>query len=101
MEPVRFKGCVRFEDGEMVCFCYESDVKAGQCECKSKFDLPECVITLEQIAGTRPSEQEAPAIVKEIKSAEGHLRELAKQSQEIKKGLQNLEKAAKGSRFRV
>ena len=102
MEPITFKGCVRFENDEMVCFCYESDVKSGQCECKEKFDLPEYLITLKQVSGTKPSQQgKRPNVEKEIKSTERHLKTLSKQSQEIKKGLQNLEKAAKGTRFRV
>jgi len=101
MEPINFKGCARFVNGEMVCFCYEADVKSGKCECKHKFDLPECVITVEPIYGTRPSEQDSAPVVKELESMEKHLQKLAKQNQEIKKGLQTLEKAAKGTRFRI
>ena len=101
--PNSFLGVARFDaNGEMVCFCYEADVKANRCGCKKKYDLPEARITIETIPGTRPSEQSpASPTIKGVKAVEGQLKRLAKESNEIKKGLQNLEKAAKDIRFRV
>lgn len=98
-----FMGVARLDDnGEMVCFCYEADVKDNRCDCKKQYDLPEVRITIEPIPGTRPSEQvPISSEVKEVKTAERQLKRLARESNEIKKGLQNLEKAAKGIRFRV
>ena len=101
MPEVKFKGCARFIDDEMVCFCYERDVKANLCKCKKKFDLPECIITIEKIKGTCPSQQEfKPSEVKNP-AVERNLRKLATQSQEIKRSLQSLEKAVKNRRFRI
>lgn len=98
-----FLGTVCFDDkGEMSCFCHEADVKNNRCVCKIKYDLPEVRITIEPVVGTRPSEQNtSPGITRKVKVVESHLKKLSRESNEIKKSLQNLEKAAKNIRFRI
>jgi hypothetical protein len=92
---MEFKGVVNInEAGEVVCFCSHKEVLQGKCACHKKYDLPQAIISVEVIPGSRPSEQAA-------KKADKAGRELVKDANKIKEGLTQLEKSVKGSKFRV
>jgi hypothetical protein len=82
------------EKGEVVCFCSHKEVLQGKCSCQKRYDLPEAIISIEVIPGTRPSERAT-------KETEKVGREVVKEVYKIKEGLSQLEKSIKGSKFRV
>jgi len=92
---MEFRGVVNInEAGEVVCFCSHKEVLQGKCTCQKKYDLPQAIISVEVIPGSRPSERE----VKKVKKAG---REIVEEVNKIKAGLTQFEKAIKGSKFRV
>jgi len=100
---ISFCGVVRFDsNGQMVCFCYEQDVKAGICECQRKFDCPEAKIDISIIPGTRPSEIQGAEINRTNRDVENAIKSTVKSAEKIKEGLSQLEKAIKrNSKFRI
>jgi hypothetical protein len=100
---ISFCGVVRLDSsGQLVCFCYEQDVKAGICECRRKFDCPEAKIDISIIPGTRPSETQGAEIVRVNRDVENAIKSTVKSAEKIKEGLSQLEKAIKrNSKFRI
>lgn len=92
---MEFRGVVNInEEGEVVCFCSHKEVLQGKCSCQKKYNLPESLISIEVLPGTRPSERG----VKKLEDAgEKAIREVNK----IKEGLTQLEKSIRGTKFRL
>jgi len=92
---MEFRGVVNINDkGQVVCFCYQTEVLQGKCTCQDRDDCPEAVISIEVIPGTRPSERGVKKVVKAGK-------EVAKEVIKIKEGLSRLEKAVRNTKFRI
>jgi len=86
---------VNFNDkGEVVCFCSHEEYLRGACTCKFTDDCPDAVISIDVIPGSRPSEM-GPRKVKKM------LKGVVKETNKLKEGLAQLEKAIKGKRFRL
>lgn len=100
---ISFCGVVRVDsNGQLVCFCYEQDVKAGLCECQRKFDCPEAKIDISIIPGTRPSDLEGADLARANRDIESAIKSTVKSAEKIKEGLSQLEKSIKrNSKFRI
>lgn len=100
---ISFCGVVRFnEEGQLICFCYEEDVKAGICECQRKFDCPEAKVEISVIPGTRPSEIQKAEINRVNRDFTASMKSTIKSAEKIKEGLSQLEKSIKrNSKFRI
>lgn len=95
-EEISFLGVARFnEDGELICFCYEKDLKQGLCTCREKYDCPLANISVSPIEGSKPSDTFSQTI-------QATNKRLEKSASKIKKGLVELEQAIrKNSRFKL
>ncbi len=92
---IEFKGVVNLNaKGEVVCFCSEQEVLRGKCLCKDRDDCPDAIICIEVIPGSRPSEQS-------VKKVEKTVQKITKETNKIKEGLAQLEKAIKNTKFRL
>ena len=89
------------EDGDVTCFCpYENYLK-GHCKCRDKFDCPEAMIEITVLPKSRPSEQAELGIKKVARELKESERTMKKANDRIKQGLSQLEKATKGTRWRI
>ena len=89
------------EDGDVTCFCpYENYLK-GNCACRDKFDCPEAMIEITVLPKSRPSEQAELGIKKITRDLKESGRNMKKANDRIKQGLSQLEKATKGTRWRI
>ncbi|KKM25941.1 hypothetical protein LCGC14_1589860 [marine sediment metagenome] len=89
------------EDGDVTCFCpYENYLK-GNCKCRNKFDCPEAMIDITILPKSRPSEQAELGIKKITRELKKSERTMKKANDRIKQGLSQLEKATKGTRWRI
>ncbi len=88
-------------DGDVTCFCpYENYLK-GNCKCRVKFDCPEAMIEITVLPKSRPSEQVELGIKKIARELKKSERTVKKANDRIKQGLSQLEKATKGTRWRI
>lgn len=96
MRVADFRGIVNFnERGEVVCFCYEHEYLQGKCPCRNEYDCPSAFISVEEIPGSRPSQQAPKKAIKKVK-------EVLQDVDKIKEGLAKLESAIKkNKRFRI
>lgn len=92
---VEFQGIVNINaQGEVVCFCTREEAMQGKCICRKKHDCPEAIINIEVLPGTRPSERSVAQLTKTSEKVD-------KEVNKIKEGLSKLEKAVKGTKFRI
>lgn len=98
----RFHAIVRFDSqGDVTCFCSYEDYLRGKCGCRERYDCAEAMFEITVLPSSRPSEQ---VLQKAKKAQDGVARTLKKAAEEtnrIKQGVTRLEKAVKGSRFRI
>ena len=91
-----FHGVVRFnEEGELICFCYDTDVQTGRCGCLLLHDCSEAVVEVSIIAGTKPSEKNAKSLARASQGIEDIVDKVSESAGKIKQGLSALEKAIK------
>ncbi len=90
------------DDGNVSCFCgYENYLK-GDCLCRNEgFDCPEAMIDITVMPNSKPSDQVQGEVKKVTREAEKANRELKKATDRIKQGVGQLEKATKGTRWRI
>ncbi len=94
----KFHGIVNFNAaGEVVCFCSYDEYLKGKCFCREKKDCPEAMIEITVI----PSSQPLQKIKKVVKETNQALKKATAQTNRIKQGVTRLEKAIKGSRFKI
>lgn len=97
-----FHAIVRFDrQGELVCFCSYEDYLRGQSECRGKYNCAEAMIEVTVLPNSRPSEQGLQEVKKAGKEISKTLKKAAEGTNRIKQGITVLEKAVKGSRFRI
>lgn len=89
------------EDGDVVCFCPYDNYLRGHCECRDKFDCPEAMIEITVLPKSRPSEQVELGLKKAEKELKNSEKTIKKANDRIKQGLNQLEKATKGNRWRI
>jgi len=98
----KFHGIVNFnEAGEVVCFCSYEEYLRGKCVCRETKDCPEAMIEITVMPTSKPSEKGVREIKKVQKETTKALKKVTAQTNRIKQGVTRLEKAIKGSRFRI
>jgi hypothetical protein len=97
-----FHAIVRFDSqGELVCFCAYEDYLRGECGCREKYNCPEAMIDITVLPQSRPSERGLKKMTKVTKEANQAFKKVAEETNRIKQGVSKLEKAIKGTRFRI
>ncbi len=98
----KFHGIVNFnEAGEVVCFCSYEEYLRGKCFCRETKDCPEAMIEITVMPNSKPSDKGIQKIKKAQKETSNALKKATEQTNRIKQGVTRLEKAIKGSRFRI
>jgi len=98
----KFHAIVRFDrNGEVICFCSYDEYLRGKCDCRDKHNCPEAMIDITVLPNSRPSEQEVKKVERAEKEISKSLKKAAEETNRIKQGVTRLEKAIKGTRFRI
>jgi len=98
----KFHAIVRFNtNGDLVCFCPYDNYLRGGCGCRDKYDCPEAMIEITVLPKSKPSEQTVNKIKKADKDITKSLKQTEVSLNRIKQGVSRLEKAIKGTRFRI
>ncbi len=98
----KFHGIVNFNaSGEVVCFCSYEEYLRGKCVCREENDCPEAMIEITVLPNSRPSQQSTQEIKKAQRETTKALQKVTGQTNRIKQGVTRLERAIKGSRFRI
>ncbi len=98
----KFHGIVNFNTaGQVVCFCSYEEYLRGKCVCREKNDCPEAMIEITVLPNSKPSQQRRQEVKKLEKQATKTLKKVTAQTNRIKQGVTRLEKAIKGSRFKI
>ena len=93
---------VRFDSqGELVCFCSYEDYLRGHCECRDKYNCPEAMMEITVLPNSKPSEQGLRKAKKATKEITQTLKKATEETNRIKQGVNRLEKAIRGSRYRI
>lgn len=93
---------VRFNvEGQLVCFCPYDNYLRGGCACRDEFDCPEALVEITVLPKSRPSEQHVNKIKTAEKKVTKNLKETTANLNRIKQGVSRLEKAIKGTKFRI
>ena len=98
----KFHAIVNFnEAGEVVCFCSYDEYLRGKCACRETKDCPEAMIEITIMPSSTPAQKGVQEIKKAEKETSRALKKAAAQTNRIKQGVTRLEKAIKGSRFKI
>lgn len=98
----RFHAIVRLDErGDIICFCPYEEYLRGKCGCRERYDCPEAMIDITVLPNSKPSEQGITEIKKGQREIKKTVKAVTKQTNRIKQGVAELEKAIKKSRFRI
>ncbi len=98
----KFHAIVRFDsNGEVICFCSYDEYLRGKCACRDNYNCPEAMIDITVFPNSRPSDQEVKKVERAGKEINKALKKATEETNRIKQGVSRLEKAIKGSLFRI
>lgn len=98
----KFHGIVNFNAaGEVICFCSYEEYLRGKCVCRETKDCPEAMIEITVLPNSTPVQKNVREIKKAHKEVSKALKKATEQTNRIKQGVTRLEKAIKGSRFKL
>lgn len=90
------------EDGDVTCFCPYDKYLEGRCVCRAKgSDCPEAMVEITVMPHSKPSDQEKLEVRKIERVSKKLNKDLKQATDRIKQGVSQLEKATKGSPWRI